>query len=63
MLYPAYNHDNQTITKLAVALVWSVQPECNVPLGTWIFRNFKQDFCLMESAQSVYGEKLARLGG
>ena len=35
-----------TITKLAVALVWSVRLECTVPLGTGIFRNFKQEFLL-----------------
>lgn len=36
----------RTITKCAVAWVWSVQPECTVPLGTWNFWNFKLDFLL-----------------
>ena len=33
-----------TITKLAVALVWSVQLECTVPLGTWIFPKARKVF-------------------
>ena len=47
-----------TITKIAVALVWSVQPECTVPLGTWIFRNFKQKFLLNgKRAEGFFMEK------
>ena len=30
----------RTITKCVVACVWSVQPECTVPLGTWNFQIF-----------------------
>ena len=35
-----------TKTKRAVAWVGSVQPECTVPLSTWILRNFKPEFLL-----------------
>ena len=46
MLYPAYKHDNQTITKLAVALVWSVQPECKRSTGHVDFPKFQTGFLL-----------------
>ena len=39
------------------AWVGAVQPECNAPLGTWNFRNFKPEFLLngiMESAPSLH---------
>ena len=38
-----------TITKLAVVFVWSVQLECTVPLGTWIFRKARKVFNMEKS--------------
>ena len=38
------------ITKRAVAWVGSVQPECTLRLGTWIFGIFKPKFCRMKAA-------------
>ena len=38
-------------TKREVAWVGSVQPECTIPLGTGIFRNFKPDFSLIRKRQ------------
>ena len=36
----------RTITKCVAAWVWSVQPECTVPFGTWNLWNFKLEFLL-----------------
>ena len=47
-----------TITNLAVALVWSVQPECTILLSTWIFRNFKQEFLLNGKRGKCLGRKV-----
>ena len=46
LLYPAYQNN----TKRAVALVWSVQPECNVPLDMWNSEISNQNFRWIESA-------------
>ena len=35
---------SRTITKRAVAWVWSVQLECTASLDTWNFRNFKSEW-------------------
>ena len=47
----------RTTTKRAVAWVGSVQPECNVSLGTWNVRKFEPEFLLNWTAkQSVFSQ-------
>ena len=43
-----------TITKCVVAWVWSVRPECTVPLGTWNFQNFTPGFLLNGKRPSLW---------
>ena len=52
-----------TITKLAVALVWSLQLECTFHWARGFSEISNRNFCSVESALSAYGETLARLGG
>ena len=39
-LYPAYKHDNQTRVGFGLVSATGMY----LPLGTWLFRNFKQEF-------------------
>ena len=39
-LYPAYKHDNQTRGGFGLVFATGM----HLPLGTWFFRNFKQEF-------------------
>ena len=41
-LYPAYKHDNQTRGGFGLVFATGMY----LPLGTWFFRNFKQEFLL-----------------
>ena len=59
-LYPAYKHDNQTPDRFGfVCATGMYRSAWHVNFSEISNRNF----CSKESAQSVYGEKLARLGG
>ena len=44
----------RTRIKRAVAWVWTLHPECTVPMSTWNFRNFKPEYFVEWKAPIVY---------
>ena len=58
-LYPAFKHDNQTRGGFGLVSATGMY----LPLGTWFFRNFKQEFLFNGKRVKCLGETLARLGG
>ena len=55
---PLFRILGRTITKCAVAWVWSVQPKCTISLSMWNFRNFKLEFLLNGKHPFAYIEIL-----
>ena len=49
---------SRTVTKRAVAWVWSVQPECTASLDTWLINGFRLPVCPYLGLQ-IRGEKLS----